>query len=152
MCKRLLVGFCITFCLSVLMAAVPTAHAAPMARIVAAAIVAEFHTDVPAETILAVIAVESNFDPRALGSDYPSVGLMQLRPKFHKASWNIEANVMEGAQYLSYVRKHCQSKFGEAWVVGYNAGPFRELHNPFHFPYYRKYLLALAQRRWERTL
>jgi len=67
------------------------------------------HVDVPAELVLAVIDVESNFDRFAISST-SALGLMQVMPfwikelgyKDKNALFNIETNILLGCQILKF--------------------------------------------------
>lgn len=89
--------------------------------------------------VQAIIAVESNYNIKAIGTSHGEIGLMQLRPKyFPKATFDIEQNVAIGTKHLAEMQKLCQSKYGDAWFVCYNVGPNRFLKYPTKHLYYRK--------------
>ena len=112
-----------------------------MARIEAAAHIASERYGVDKTLILAVIQVESGFDPYAIGG-IGEVGLMQLRPEMHEcASFNILENVLCGTRYLATVKQRCKPKYGNLWFVCYNRGPNAPILNyPERFPYVAKVL------------
>ena len=96
--------------------------------------------------ILAVIEVESGFNPDAVGS-LGEVGLMQLRPEFHEgASFDVRENVFCGTANLARMRVYCKSdcdRFG--WVALHNTGP-RRIANKKERDYYRKVMRAFQGR------
>ena len=67
------------------------------------------------ELVLAIIKTESNFNPKAVGKTHKERGLMQLRPKYHKASFDIKENIEEGVTYLAKLKKICKKRYQEAW-------------------------------------
>ncbi len=80
----------------------------------------------PEELLLAVMAVESNFDPRAL-SEKGAVGLMQLMPgtaqdMFVGDSWAPEQNIEGGARYLRILANQYGGDLIRT-LAAYNAGP-----------------------------
>ena len=82
--------------------------------------------DVPKELIWAVIAAESNFNPRA-ESRVGAIGLMQLMPRtaaYMKVSdpWDAKQNVFGGTRYLRYLLDKFRGDVKLA-VAAYNAGP-----------------------------
>lgn len=90
------------------------------------------------ELILAIIKVESNFNQYAVGKTHKERGLMQLRPTFHKASFNIEENLEEGVAYLQQMKRRCSKKYGEAWWVCFNHGANKTLDFVKDSNYYQK--------------
>jgi len=99
--------------------------------------------------IMAIMKVESTFNPLAVGKD-GEVGLMQLRPKFHKGvTFGIENNIMMGTRYLMYIKKLKQMNHNEAWFVYYNRGPFSSLDNPKKTLYYKKVMKALKEKYYD---
>ena len=80
----------------------------------------------PEELLLAVMAVESNFDPRAL-SEKGAVGLMQLMPGTAKDmyvydAWAPEQNIDGGARYLRVLANMYGGDLVKT-LAAYNAGP-----------------------------
>jgi soluble lytic murein transglycosylase-like protein len=80
----------------------------------------------PEALILAVMAVESNFDPRAL-SDKGAVGLMQLMPATAKDlyvadAWDPAQNIEGGARYLRLLANQYSGDLVKT-LAAYNAGP-----------------------------
>jgi len=80
----------------------------------------------PEALLLAVMAVESNFDPRAL-SERGAVGLMQLMPGTAKDmyvsdAWAPEQNIEGGARYLRILANQYNGDLIKT-LAAYNAGP-----------------------------
>lgn len=90
------------------------------------------------ELILAIIKVESNFNQYAVGKTHKERGLMQLRPTFHKASFDIMENLEEGVAYLQQMKRRCSKKYGEAFFVCYNHGSNKTLDFVKDSNYYQK--------------
>lgn len=87
--------------------------------------------------VLAIVQVESGFNPKAIGPSKER-GLMQLHPKyFPKAKLDIKGNMETGVAYLAKLKKLC-GHYKEAWFVCYNVGPNRPLYKPKRFLYYVK--------------
>jgi soluble lytic murein transglycosylase-like protein len=80
----------------------------------------------PEALILAVMAVESNFNPRAL-SDKGAVGLMQLMPATARElsvgdAWDPAQNIEGGARYLRILANQYAGDMVKT-LAAYNAGP-----------------------------
>jgi soluble lytic murein transglycosylase-like protein len=95
---------------------------ADLAKLVRA-LAPEFRLD--PELVLAVIRVESNFNPSAL-SPKNAQGLMQLIPETAerfgvKDAWNPEQNLRGGMAYLRWLLDHFEGDLTLA-LAGYNAG------------------------------
>ncbi|HET6440644.1 MAG TPA: lytic transglycosylase domain-containing protein [Anaeromyxobacter sp.] len=81
---------------------------------------------IPEELLLAVMAVESNFDPLAL-SEKGAVGLMQLMPDtardmYAADAWSPEQNIEAGARYLRILANQYNGDLIKT-LAAYNAGP-----------------------------
>ncbi len=81
---------------------------------------------IPVALLRAIMAVESNYNPRAL-SEKGAVGLMQLMP--HTAQdmyvgdiWDPAQNIEGGARYLRYLANYYQGDVVKT-LAAYNAGP-----------------------------
>jgi soluble lytic murein transglycosylase-like protein len=80
----------------------------------------------PEELLLAVMAVESNFNPGAL-SEKGAVGLMQLMPgtardMYVADAWAPEQNIDGGARYLRILANQYDGDIVKT-LAAYNAGP-----------------------------
>lgn len=94
--------------------------------------------------VLAIIKVESNFNPKAIGKTHGEVGLMQLRPRFHTcASFEERVNIECGVRYLKIIQRKFKHTYGDAWFVAYNTGPSIRLSFPKKSAYYRKVIYAI---------
>lgn len=89
--------------------------------------------------IKAIVKVESNGNPLAVGKTHKEVGLMQLRRQyFPEATHDIKANIDIGARYLAELKKKKKDVYGCAWFVAYNVGPNLQLKHPKLHPYFKK--------------
>ncbi len=80
----------------------------------------------PEALLLAVMAVESNFDPRAL-SEKGAMGLMQLMPETAREmyvadAWDPAQNIDGGARYLRLLANQYAGDMVKT-LAAYNAGP-----------------------------
>jgi soluble lytic murein transglycosylase-like protein len=80
----------------------------------------------PEALIIAVMAVESNFDPRAL-SDKGAMGLMQLMPAtardlYVADAWDPAQNIEGGSRYLRLLANQYSGDMVRT-LAAYNAGP-----------------------------
>jgi hypothetical protein len=87
--------------------------------------------------IAAVIAQESSFNPAATGSS-GEVGLMQLHPRYHTASYNITENILTGVAYLKGLKTTFKHYQDYTWLEHYNRGP--NCKTPKKFPYTNRVL------------
>jgi membrane-bound lytic murein transglycosylase MltF len=106
------------------------------------------YSDFPSRNdILAIIAVESNFNPKAYHKG--SVGLMQIEKRSHrklisgKYLYDIDANIKAGSVILhQYFITLGNDK--KAAILAYNAGIGNYLRRRFKIEYYKKYLSKLS--------
>lgn len=87
--------------------------------------------------VAAVIAVESNFNSKALGTSHGEIGLMQLRPEFHlvsvkdqkkrkQALFNMDINIETGVRYIAKLKREFSAhSHGIDFIEHYNIGPNR---------------------------
>lgn len=90
------------------------------------------------DLVTAMAYVESSFNSKAIGRSHKEVGLMQLHPKYFRASFDPRLNVEMAVIYLSKLRRICKPKYKDAWFVCYNTGPNRQIENPKDTKYYKK--------------
>ncbi len=81
---------------------------------------------IPVELLRAVMAVESNYDSRAV-SEKGAVGLMQLMPRTAQDMyvgdiWDPAQNIEGGARYLRFLANQYQGDVVKT-LAAYNAGP-----------------------------
>lgn len=99
------------------------------------------------DLVLAVIQVESGFDPQKLGSKGER-GLMQLMPVyFPDARFDIHKNIQLGVAHLSFARANCPTKKRLTWIDCYNTGVNRHLKYPTLLPYYKAVMKAYHERK-----
>lgn len=96
-------------------------------------------TQVPSALIHAVIAVESNFNPRAQSSK-GAQGLMQLMPatarRFGNTDrWDPRQNILAGSKYLRWLLDFFDQNL-ELALAGYNAGESAVLNAGRRIPQY----------------
>lgn len=94
------------------------------------------------QVALAIVEVESSFNPKARGSK-GEVGLFQLHPKYHKVSRDEYTNIKTAIAYIAHIEPRCRAKYGQAWIVCYNYGPTRTLKAPEKTRYYKKVTRAI---------
>lgn len=94
---------------------------------------------------LAVVEVESGFNPKARGRA-GEVGLFQLHPSyFPNAPEGITKNIELGIKHLMFWETKCYTKTKHTWVTCFNSGN-RKLKSPQLAPYYRKVISAYKRR------
>jgi soluble lytic murein transglycosylase-like protein len=81
---------------------------------------------IPVELLRAVMAVESNYNPRAL-SEKGAIGLMQLMPRTAQDMyvgdiWDPAQNIEGGARYLRHLANQYEGDVVKT-LAAYNAGP-----------------------------
>ena len=91
---------------------------------------------------IAIAKVESNFNPRAVGS-LGEIGLFQVRPEFASVSrkelFRPRINIQEGVRMLLFARKYCPHNLDMTYVTCYNSGIHRKPKYPHKLKYYRKF-------------
>lgn len=88
--------------------------------------------------VLSIAMVESGMNPNAVGG-LGEIGLFQLRPEYHDVERGKPyKNIKVGIKYLAKIKELCEAKYGDAWFVCYNTGPYKTLKRPFDFIYYKK--------------
>lgn len=93
--------------------------------------------------VLAIIQIESSFDANAKGKA-GEVGLMQLHPRyFLNAPFDINTNIYLGIRFLVLMREKCEPRYGDAWFVCYNYGPYTSIRQPRKTQYYQKVMAIL---------
>lgn len=92
--------------------------------------------DLDHKLLHAIVRVESNYNPLAIGTKYGELGLFQLRPEYHKcASINIYRNIFCGAKYLYQLKQKYGIKYPKGWFVAFNRGHIKT--DPKKTRYYR---------------
>lgn len=140
-------GFLFGFALVLALHACSLSQASePTREMVEAAEVAGTAFNIDPNLILAVIEVESSFNPNATGKA-GEVGLMQLHPTYvTTAVYDVRRNIFAGTAHLALMRKGCKHQNDLTWLNCYNKGFAPVLKNPKAFPYYKKVLKAYARR------
>lgn len=107
---------------------------------------------VDANVAISVAAVESQFNPNAIGITH-DLGVFQLNPKsfpeYTKAQLlDPKTNIELGVKYLAKVKKECNHQEGITWLVCYNYGNknAKKVKHPMLFPYVKKVQLAINER------
>ena len=92
---------------------------------------------------LAIATVESGLNPNVVGG-LGEIGLFQLRPQYHKVfKGHPEHNMLIGIAYLAELQKKYSRKYGDAWFVLYNYGPYNPPKYPRQTAYYKKVMKEL---------
>lgn len=91
---------------------------------------------------LAVVSVESNFNPTAVGP-VGELGLFQIRvPRYEDKYLQPKINIREGVRRLVYWKRNCPSQDGLTWVICYNQGA-RHPKYPYLHPYYKRIMAVI---------
>lgn len=105
---------------------------------------------------LSVAEVESNFNPKVVGS-LGEVGIFQIRPEFYKMFsrkqlMSTETNVMLGVKLLASYKNSCYHKEDITYLICYNYGPAnaKKVRYPHLFPYVKK-VKEKMRKRLEKT-
>lgn len=97
------------------------------------------------ELALAIANVESRMNPSAVGS-LGEIGIYQLRPEYHDVKHgNTYHNIDVAIKYLAFLKSKC-SRFGEAYFICYNNGPYRSPKHPTQFPYYKRVIAEMRMK------
>lgn len=87
---------------------------------------------------VAIATIESGLNPNVVGG-LGEIGLFQLRPEYHKVfKGHPEHNMLIGIAYLAELQKKYSKKYGDAWFVLYNYGPYNPPKQPKQTEYYKK--------------
>lgn len=91
---------------------------------------------------VAVAKVESNLNPKALGS-FGEIGLFQIMPYYAKGRnlWSLKTNIQVGIHILKACTKNTPST--PYAIVCYNQGLHRHPRYPELHPYYKRVVAAL---------
>jgi soluble lytic murein transglycosylase-like protein len=105
--------------------------------------------DIDPDIAVAIGTVESGINPQAVGG-MGEIGVFQLRPEYHPViKGNYRHNILVGVAYLAEVKAKC-AKFGDAWFVCFNYGPYNKLKRPHETVYYKRVMKALSQIKFKR--
>ena len=96
---------------------------------------------------VAIAYTESSLNPNAIG-DLGEIGLFQLRPEFHNVEkGNVSHNVNVAVKYLVKIKEICENKYGKAWFICFNTGPYKKIKvEPTEFSYYKKVMRIYGKR------
>ncbi len=99
------------------------------------------------ELALSIAEVESGFNSNAVGA-LGELGIFQLRPEFHGEQLSRDdRNAHVGVRYLASVRGTCLSRYGEAWFICFNRGPYRKPpSDPKATSYYKRVTAVYNER------
>lgn len=105
---------------------------------------AAMQTGLDPYVVSAVVETESTWNSAEVGA-IGEIGLMQLRPRYHGAPWELKdpkINIDRGTKYLRQLKKQCEdiskdSGWEKGFVICFNTGPTaaRRLKNPADFSY-----------------
>lgn len=99
------------------------------------------------DLVIAIIQVESNFNPNAIGAA-GEIGLMQLHPRYHAGVKNsIINNIRAGVSYLAHLRMSATRRYGPAWWVAFNVGPNSKIKSPKAQSYYKRVIAIVNARK-----
>lgn len=101
---------------------------------------------------IAIAMVESSLNPKAVGA-LNEQGLFQLRPEYHPVViGNTTHNILVGVTYLLELKTKNKEKYGYAWFVLYNTGPYNPPKNPRQTKYYKKVVREINKLKVQRYL
>ncbi len=100
------------------------------------------------DLVLAIMEVESGFNKNARGK-LGEIGLLQLRPEFHDVrAGDTDHNIAVGVRYLAYCRNACLRRYGSAFFVCFNRGPYSApVENPKATKYYKRVITIYKERK-----
>lgn len=102
---------------------------------------------------VSIAVVESNLNPNAIGG-LGEIGLFQLRPEYHNVIiGQPRHNIKTAIKYLAELKKICHTKYGTAWFICYNTGPYKKIKvAPKEFSYYKKVMIVYGERLRDTTV
>ncbi len=94
------------------------------------------------DVLLAVAAIESNYNPRAVGSK-GEIGLFQLMPDKLPKQYTTRTTIRLAIKELKKWQHQCPVKEDLTFVICYNQG-YRKPKYPKLHPYYKKFMEAYS--------
>lgn len=104
------------------------------------------------DVAVAIAMVESSLNPKAIGG-LGEIGLFQLRPEYHVVVLgDTKQNITAGVGYLLFIKTNYKNKYGNAWFVLFNTGPYRPPKDPKATKYYQKVMREVGQLKFKRFI